>query len=200
MYKGEDDNLHFPSLQLKHDSFWPTGRSRPGPRCAKTSRAECQASPGAAPIQYDPWYIDTGAPIDRGRFKPKARIKGPIFLTIFVAQVLYRTIPSTFLSLRANTPLHRHDVAHWSPPSPTSLRDSASCQRWRSQLGYPKADLEAVSGIVQGRPLHWAGLRCLHLNGVRLTTFQTHRVSPAFRHCSGLSPVHNVSHPCSDVY
>jgi hypothetical protein len=171
------------------------GRSRPGPRCAKTSRAECQASPGAAPIQYDPWYIDTGAPIDRGRFKPKARIKGPIFLIIFVAQVLYRTIPSTFLS-HVRT-LHSIDMM---PPSPTSLRDSASCQRWHSQLGYSKAGLEAVSGIVQGRPLHWAGLRCLHLNGVRLTTFQTHRVSPAFRHCSGLSPVHNVSHPCSDVY
>ncbi len=69
-----------------------------------------------------------------------------------------------------------------------------------TQLGYPNAGLEAVSEIVQGRPLHWAGLRRLHLNGLRLMTFQTHRVSPAFRHCSGLSPVHNVSHPCSDVY
>lgn len=58
-----------------------------------------QPLPGVAPIQQDQRYIDSGAPFDSGRFKPKTRINDPIFLIVFVAQVPYRAVRFRLLAI-----------------------------------------------------------------------------------------------------
>ena len=69
---------------MTHPDQWGAqARDAPGPDVPYAKRP----LPGAAPIQQDERYIDSGVPFDGGRFKPKTRINDPIFLIVFVAQV-----------------------------------------------------------------------------------------------------------------
>jgi len=76
----------FQNTNMTHPDQW-SAQARDAPR--PDVLYDKQPLPGAAPIQQDERYIDSGTPFDSGRFKPKMRMNDPIFLVIFVAQVLY---------------------------------------------------------------------------------------------------------------
>ena len=101
-----DSNMTHPDQWGAHDQTHDG--SGPGPYTKNPL-------PGPA---YDQRNVDTGASVYEVRFKPKARIKDPLFLVIFVAQVLYHTIPSAFY--RTHERPNRHDSTDSSSPSCTS--------------------------------------------------------------------------------
>ena len=98
---------------MTHPDQW-AAEARDAPR-SDVPNAK-QPLPGAAPIQQDERYIDSGAPFDSGRFKPKTRINDPIFLIVFVAQVPYCAVVRfrLFLLSHVRRALDWNDVANSS--------------------------------------------------------------------------------------
>jgi len=62
--------------------------THPDPWGAQSRDVSGPSAKHRIPLQYDEVYLHPTAPIDGDRFRPKARLRDPIFLVLFILQVL----------------------------------------------------------------------------------------------------------------
>jgi len=147
-----------PLLPSKHQHDSSRSMGCTSPRCARARCPLCQTAftRGSADTAgrkvhrlrgaFRRRQIQTQDENKRSHFPYRLRSTGTVTSAVRIRLV--------FSHARA---LDRNDVANSSATIAhyCSLWDSASYQRWHSQLGYPKAGWEVASGMItRGRPSH----------------------------------------------